>query len=163
MRMAGLIVRNGKILAMSLSKDFFTYKTIKLRKPRKSLSSKDEAWHAMKLTNWLRSVTGSGRWWFKVTNEGKRTPANGAQMIREGLRAGVADYIFLRPSKGYHFLAIELKPDKTKKPTQEQLAFIEEVKAEGGFGLVCYGVEEAITFISDFYNFPIKNLEFWIN
>ncbi len=57
-----------------------------------------------------------------------------------GVRAGVSDLILLAHGR---FFALELKvPGRT--PTEEQLRFLAEVNAAGGFGAWCQGLDRAL-------------------
>ena len=52
---------------------------------------------------------------------------------------GISDIIGL--TKNGKFLAVEVKMPK-KKPSKEQLEFIEKVKENGGIAFVAYGLED---------------------
>ena len=67
--------------------------------------------------------------WYKITNEGKRSLAMGAEMKRQGLLVGAADLGLLINGRGACFL--ELKA-KGKKPDGNQIAFGVKVLACGG-------------------------------
>lgn len=57
---------------------------------------------------------------FAVPNGGARWRTEAAIMKAEGVTAGVADLLFLYPSKGYHGLCIEMKtPDGKQQATQK--------------------------------------------
>jgi hypothetical protein len=57
-----------------------------------------------------------------------------------GVRAGVSDLIMLNAGR---FFALELKiPGRT--PTEQQLQFLNEVNAAGGFGAWCQGLDRAL-------------------
>lgn len=87
-----------------------------------------------------------------IPNESKRSPAYGAKMKRMGLRKGFPDLSFPTPRKGYHGLYIELKRDKTCKPTPEQWEWINYLNEQGYRAAVCYGAGEAIDEINWYYN-----------
>ena len=82
----------------------------------------------------------------KNDNEGKRTPAQGAQAKSMGLRPGASDLFIAWPTKTYHGLWLEVKRNK-KYTTSErntdtwkaQESFIEEMKSVGFAGEFCYG------------------------
>jgi hypothetical protein len=57
-----------------------------------------------------------------------------------GVRRGVSDLIFLHNAK---FHALELKAEG-RTPTAEQLKFIDDVNAAGGFACWCAGLEAAL-------------------
>ena len=86
-----------------------------------------------------------------IPNEAKRSAAYGAKMKRIGLRKGFPDLSFPTPRKGYHGLYIELKRDKSCKPTVEQLKWINYLNKQGYRALVCYGADEAIEEIEKYF------------
>jgi hypothetical protein len=57
-----------------------------------------------------------------------------------GVRAGVSDILALHHGK---FFALELKAPGGR-PTEDQLAFISDVQANGGFTCVAEGLDEAL-------------------
>jgi hypothetical protein len=59
-----------------------------------------------------------------------RDPITGARLKRMGTKRGVADILLVGPPAG-RFHALELKA-RGRKPTPEQLAFLEAVAAAGG-------------------------------
>ena len=86
-----------------------------------------------------------------IPNESKRSPAYGAKMKRMGLRKGFPDLSFPTPRKGYHGLYIELKRDRTCKPTAEQWRWINYLNGQGYCAAVCYGAGEAIMVIEEYF------------
>ena len=110
----------------------------------------EEDKHQIAIAQWL-AYKAPDMCWFHPANEGLRSPAMGAWLKKKGMRPGVSDFIFLQAANGYHFLVIELKATKAKKPTAYQLEFIAHVKRAGGWGEVCYGSDETIKFIEKFY------------
>ncbi|MDE6586151.1 MAG: VRR-NUC domain-containing protein [Clostridia bacterium] len=87
-----------------------------------------------------------------IPNESKRTPVYGAKLKRIGLREGFPDLAFPTPRKGYHGLYIELKRDRTCKPTAEQWRWINYLNGQGYRATVCYGASEAIEEINWYFN-----------
>lgn len=79
---------------------------------------------------------------FKVNNGGVYIKSRDCYM--KSPMKGVSDIIGLT-NKG-RFLAIEVKMPK-KKPSIEQVDFIERVKAKGGIGLVAWSLEDIIKII----------------
>jgi len=63
-----------------------------------------------------------------------------------GVKKGFPDIMLPTSRHGYHALAIELKRQKGAKPqvSAEQKAWIEHLKSQGWYAVVCYGAEEAI-------------------
>ncbi len=90
-----------------------------------------------------------------IPNESKRSLAYGAKMKRMGLCKGFPDLLFPTPHNGFHGLYIELKRDRTCKPTPEQLQWISYLNSQGYRAKVCYGAGEAI----DEINWYFSNLE----
>ena len=90
-----------------------------------------------------------------IPNESKRSLAYGAKMKRMGLSKGFPDLLFPTPHNGFHGLYIELKRDRTCKPTAEQLEWISYLNSQGYRAKVCYGAGEAI----DEINWYFSNLE----
>jgi hypothetical protein len=71
------------------------------------------------------------------------------KLKREGFLPGVSDILYLQPRGGFAYLAIEMKTiekegRKDGGLREEQREFLEAVKQAGGFGVVCYGAEQAI-------------------
>src|SRR5882757_7171450 len=60
-----------------------------------------------------------------------------------GVRPGVSDLILLRGGK---FFALELKV-AARTPTVEQLAFLADVNAAGGYGAWCQGLDRALAIL----------------
>jgi hypothetical protein len=70
----------------------------------------------------------------------KGTAIRGAINKGLGVKRGVSDLIFLQAAK---FFALELKTEG-RTPTAEQLAFIADVNAAGGFACWCAGLDRAL-------------------
>lgn len=86
---------------------------------------------------------------FHVPNEGKRTSYSGAALKRQGLKRGVPDMVLPVARGSYHGLYIELKVNKNRA-TKEQLWWIEALKQQGYYAVLCHGFEEAIKTIEDY-------------
>lgn len=86
-----------------------------------------------------------------IPNESKRSPSYGAKMKRMGLRKGFPDMFIPIARKGYHALFVELKRDRTCKPTKEQLLWIDYLNKQGYRATVCYGAGEAIGEIEEYF------------
>ena len=74
------------------------------------------------------------------------TPHDQSSRNKSGYRAGVSDVAILHQGK---FYAIELKVPKNN-PTEDQMQFISDVNAAGGYAFTAHGLEQAI-----------KGLELW--
>ena len=78
-----------------------------------------------------------------IPNEGKRSPREGARLIRAGLVRGFPDLFVPLPRGEYHGLFIEMKFGKNK-PTREQVEQLRALCARGYAVTVSYGAEQAI-------------------
>lgn len=102
------------------------------------------------LFQWARMA--SGKWpelglMYKISNEGKRSRANGGRMKAEGLKKGVPDICLPVARGGQHGLYIELKRERDGRVSMEQLGWIEALKNQGYCAAVCQGCGEAIELI----------------
>lgn len=89
---------------------------------------------------------------FHIVNEGKRSTRVGLELQKMGMKKGIPD-ICLPVSNGkYHGLWIELKADKTKKATPEQVDWICRLRNQGYDAVVAYGADEAIGVIKEYLN-----------
>ncbi|MBL0721052.1 MAG: VRR-NUC domain-containing protein [Sulfurovum sp.] len=96
---------------------------------------------------------------FSVPNGGTRNKAEAVNLRKEGVVAGVSDYIIMLPKV---ILFIELKRQKKllkngtysishTKLSQEQMKFLESVdKFDYAVSTVAYGFDEAKTFIEKY-------------
>lgn len=98
------------------------------------------------MVTWLKFHPILKNFYLKNDNEGKRTPAQGAQAKRMGLRQGASDLFIYYPTKTYHGLWLEIKRNKKYTPSERntetwkaQEKFIETVKSVGFSGEFCYG------------------------
>lgn len=116
------------------------------RKPVKPLTTEDAEQEAVIEYCELKGIVV-----VHIPNESKRSLAYGAKMKRMGLRKGFPDLLFPTPRNGYHGLYIELKRDKTCKPTKEQLQWLEYLNKQGYRAELCYGAGEAIKVIEEYF------------
>lgn len=86
-----------------------------------------------------------------IANEGRRTLANGRQLVRMGLRRGVPDLFFPAALQGYHGLFIELKRTKSGRLTDDQRKWLDYLNRKGYRAVVCYGADEAIKEIKSYF------------
>lgn len=78
---------------------------------------------------------------FAVPNGGSRNVIEAANLKKQGVRAGVADLIFLFPKGGHASLCIEMKYKKSgQQPTQKNWQRLAE--AAGNKYVVCRTLEE---------------------
>jgi hypothetical protein len=88
----------------------------------------------------LRCRGARGAVWWHVPNGGARRKAEAAILKGLGVRAGVADLVFLHHGK---FFALELK-SPSGRSTAAQIAFRNEINAAGGFAAEAMGIDAAI-------------------
>lgn len=111
----------------------------------------------VELVIWLKFHPILKNFYYKNDNEGKRTPAQGAQAKRLGLRPGVSDLFIYYPTKAYHGLFLEMKRNKKYTPSEQntetwkaQENFLETVKSVGYQGAFCYGWYDAKKIIESY-------------
>lgn len=86
---------------------------------------------------------------FAVPNGGHRAKTTASRLKAEGVRAGVADYLFPVACGDYRGLAIELK-SATGRASREQVAFLAALRAQGWRAEVCRGWEQARDVLLDY-------------
>ena len=89
---------------------------------------------------------------FHVTNEGKRSKANGAALRRGGLKKGVPDIWLTVPKGEYHGLVIELKADRNRV-TEDQQEWLERQAKYGWRSFACWGFEAAAKVVAEYLGF----------
>lgn len=77
-----------------------------------------------------------------IPNGGKRNIATAARLKREGVKAGVPDLCLPVPRGGWHGLYIEMKAPKGTV-SENQKWWIEALRKQGYYAVVCYGWEAA--------------------
>lgn len=100
--------------------------------------------HQRALWQWVQTQPWRDHW-FHVGNE----RANKLErMILSGLgvKPGVLDNWLMLPRGGYFGMVSELKRPRpgARKPTDTQLAWLERLNASGYYGVVDYGIDEAM-------------------
>ncbi len=84
----------------------------------------------------------------KITNEGARSRYTNNLFLEMGMYPGASDLLIAWPTKKYHGLFLEVKPDGFKfvpsnqKHTDKQRHFIEEMKLNGYWGEIGVGFDE---------------------
>lgn len=86
---------------------------------------------------------------FAIEHGEIRNPATGAKLKRKGVRPGIADYMFMQPSRRYNSLWIEFKCGKNKQ-TKAQEEFQQIVYETGGKYVVCRSLAEAMTEVTEY-------------
>ncbi|MCI8469356.1 MAG: VRR-NUC domain-containing protein [Eggerthellaceae bacterium] len=79
---------------------------------------------------------------YHIPNEGKRSVYAGANLKRQGLRAGVPDLCIPVARGRYHSLYIEMKADGGKV-TPKQAEWIALLRGQGMCAAVCVGADNA--------------------
>jgi hypothetical protein len=107
--------------------------------------------HCM-IADTLRRWAAPGWVWFHVPNggerpafvnkHGKRISVEGGRLQRMGARRGVSDFVLVAPAQG-RLHALELKR-RGEEPDDDQVAFLEAVRAAGGIAEWCDSYEAAI-------------------
>ena len=103
-----------------------------------------EAEEAEILCEWMRA---NGLFFIHVPNEGRRSIPAARRLKRQGMMAGVPDYLILsNPRAGYCVapLWLELKREKGAGLSEKQRDFIEALRQYGYTVLVCYGAKDAM-------------------
>lgn len=111
--------------------------------------------HQVDCVAWLRHHYPHLLFWHTV-NEGQKAITSALRDEQAGLLKGVSDFIILIGINAlYPFAAIELKrvnksgKGKASPVSDEQKAFLRDVRQRGGFAAVCYGVKQFKLAIAD--------------
>lgn len=126
-----------------------------LKKPRKPRDEKEQR-EQIALFIWARQKSTLLKYplfdklLFAVPNGGKRSIKVAGAMKAEGQESGVSDILFLVPSRGFHYLSIEMKAP-SKKQSANQKDFEAEVDKVGGLYQVCFSEEEARKLLEWYY------------
>lgn len=99
----------------------------------------------------IRSLT------FAIPNGGYRTPSEAKRLQASGVTPGVPDLFCAFPAANYHGLFIEMKKPLIKGQskavtTPEQRKWIVSLQEQGYMAEVCYGFDEALKCILDYWN-----------
>ncbi len=86
-------------------------------------------------------------WIFHVPNGGRRSVITAARLKAEGVKAGVSDYLYLRPRGKYHGLCIELKAGNGRH-SNAQIEFLARANQEGYLGVIAYGWQALIEILT---------------
>jgi len=87
---------------------------------------------------------------YHIPNEGKRSRIGGRELRSAGLKAGVPDLCLPVSRGGWNALYIEMKLDKTKKCSKEQIEFQKLLKQFHNGCVVAYGADEAISYLRQY-------------
>jgi hypothetical protein len=109
------------------------------------------------IVKWLSVHRKLSRYYFKITNEGNRTPAQARNLKLEGLRPGVSDIFIAYPTSIHHGLFLEVKRNMNYPPSAKnsetwllQEEWLTRVKSVGFEGRFCYGFDDAIKIIEEY-------------
>ena len=86
---------------------------------------------------------------FAVPNGGRRDKVTGAKLKAEGVKAGVADLILLKPNSRYHALLIEMKTRQGRQ-SQSQRDWQRDITRDGYKYVVCRSLPEFIETVNDY-------------
>lgn len=87
---------------------------------------------------------------FAIPNGGRRDARTAASLKMEGVRAGVPDLFFAKPSPTSYGLFIEMKKQKGGSVSPDQKAQMASLSDEGYVCKVCKGCDEAIKVFEDY-------------
>jgi hypothetical protein len=107
-----------------------------MQKNRKYEGSEDEFQKSVAI--YLNS---KGATWFHPPNGGTRNIIEASKLKAMGVKAGVPDCLIFNKRRGYSGLALELKV-KYNKASENQIAFMERLKAEGWHCIVSHSLDE---------------------
>ena len=87
---------------------------------------------------------------FAIPNGGKRGKTTAAILVGEGVQKGVPDLFLAVPKTPYSGLFIEMKWGDNK-PSADQIAMIERLKAQGYVCELCYSFDEFRAIITEYF------------
>jgi hypothetical protein len=115
------------------------------------MATNSECLEQIKVFDWINLHSFLKKCSFHIPNEGKRSLVMGRLLKSMGMRSGVSDIFIAYPIKDKAGLWIELKAKdkkgKYRKPTVNQLQFIDDMIEMGYVAKVCNGADEAIACI----------------
>lgn len=117
------------------------------------LQEPSESVEQQRLFQWARMMSGAHpelKMLYHIPNEGKRSHAAGARMVAEGLKKGVPDICLPVARGGAHGLYIELKRERSGKPTPEQVEWMDALMHQGYAVSLCHGWERASGVIMEY-------------
>lgn len=117
-----------------------------LREPTESVEQQ-------RLFQWARMASGGRpelKMLYHIPNEGKRSRVTGARLVAEGLKRGVPDICLPVARGGCHGLYIELKRERSGRPTAEQTEWMDALMRQGYAVSLCHGWERAAKVIEEY-------------
>ena len=115
-------------------------------KLRACVAPKDEHGAQVKLLAEARRRGTPGLRWFAVPNAARRSMNLAAKMRAEGMKAGVADLVFIAPPHGRAFF-LEMKKEKGGRRSDAQLLFAREIKEAGAPHEFAEGFAQAVAIL----------------
>lgn len=123
----------------------------------KRMNIASESQEQQALVKWLNFHPKLKDHFLHIPNEGLRSKQTGSRLKREGMRAGVLDFLIYYPTTHYHGLWLEMKRAKRYSDSERktpswlaQLKFAEQVENVGYKAFFCYGWEDAKRVIEDY-------------
>ncbi|HNX81695.1 MAG TPA: VRR-NUC domain-containing protein [Candidatus Omnitrophota bacterium] len=86
---------------------------------------------------------------FHIPNGGKRDKITAVHLKAQGVKSGVPDIFLPVPRFKFHGLFIEMKVGNNK-PSYNQSSWINDLKYQGYYVMVCYGWVEAAAVITNY-------------
>ena len=94
---------------------------------------------------------------FAIPNGGFRFVHHAALLKKTGVKKGVSDLFYARPSHDYHGLWIEMKrKTKSAKLSPEQVEWLKLMDDQRYATAVCYGADEAIKAVRDYVRVELR-------
>ena len=90
----------------------------------------------------------AGAWWapylVHIPNE-RKSAIESKILMGQGVKAGVPDYLLFLRAGEFVGLALELKAPRPhgRNPSAAQYAWLKHLTAEGWYGAICFGCEQA--------------------
>ena len=88
----------------------------------------------------LKAYAAPNAVYWHTPNGGRRDAIDGANFKRLGVRPGVSDILVFHKRE---LFALELKRDGGRA-TESQLRFLDDIRREGGYGVIAEGLDEAL-------------------
>jgi hypothetical protein len=104
----------------------------------------DEQWTLFRKLEWREKEYPALKLCFATLNGLVIGPAQAMRAKRAGLKPGVPDIVLPVPRGSYHGLFIELKRrDERIEPSELQVAWLDNLTAQGYLALCCHGADDA--------------------
>lgn len=91
-------------------------------------------------------------WWH--TNNNSDSPKRGKLMKRMGVKPGIADFLFIKPSPAELF-SLELKTE-TGRASPEQLDWRDYIRDIGWYAEIAYGWDHAVRVLGAWEIIPVR-------